>query len=52
MPCREHVEDWTRSRIPVIGVAYDPEMRNYYWVALVEYLRHEVLGGRSPKAYP
>ncbi|MFJ4985085.1 DUF4365 domain-containing protein [Streptomyces sp. NPDC088732] len=52
IPCREHVEDWTRSRIPVIGVVYDPEMRACYWVNMTEYLRNEVSKGKRPKSVP
>ncbi|MGM0361487.1 DUF4365 domain-containing protein [Streptomyces griseoaurantiacus] len=36
------IEDWTKSRIPVIGVVYDPEMHACYWVNLTEYLRREM----------
>lgn len=52
IPCREHVEDWTRSRIPVIGVVYDPEMRTCYWVNLTKHLRREVAAGKNPKSVP
>ncbi|MFD8452030.1 DUF4365 domain-containing protein [Streptomyces coelicoflavus] len=49
IPCRDHIEDWTKSRIPVIGVVYDPEMRACYWVNLTEYLRRELGKGKGQK---
>jgi hypothetical protein len=52
IPCREHIEDWTRSRIPVIGVVYDPEMRTCYWVNLTGHLRRERARGKKPKSVP
>lgn len=52
IPCREHVEDWARSRIPVIGIVYDPEMRACYWVNLTEHLRGELEKGKKPKSVP
>jgi len=50
--CREHVQDWTRSRIPVIGVVYDPDLKKLFWVNLTEYLLQEVDQGRRPKSVP
>lgn len=50
--CRDHVQDWTRSRIPIIGVVYDPDFRKLFWVNLTEYLLHELERGRSPKSVP
>jgi hypothetical protein len=52
IPCREHAEDWLRSRIPVIGVVYDPEMRACYWVNITAYLRCETSKGKKPKSVP
>ncbi|MFJ8945321.1 DUF4365 domain-containing protein [Streptomyces sp. NPDC102395] len=52
IPCRDHIEDWTKSKIPVIGVVYDPEMRACYWVNLTEYLRREHGKGKKPKSVP
>ncbi|MFE1728712.1 DUF4365 domain-containing protein [Streptomyces bacillaris] len=50
--CRDHVQDWTRSRIPVIGVVYDPDLRKLFWANLTEYLISELEQGRSPKSVP
>lgn len=52
IPCRDHIEDWTKSRIPVLGIVYDPEMRACYWVNLTEYLRRELGKGKKPKSVP
>ncbi|MEV0601003.1 DUF4365 domain-containing protein [Streptomyces sp. NPDC050315] len=48
IPCGKHVEDWARSRIPVIGVVYDPEMRELYWVNLSQALKGQVAKGKKP----
>ncbi|MFE9699457.1 DUF4365 domain-containing protein [Streptomyces sp. NPDC006270] len=50
--CREHVQDWTRSRIPVIGVVYDPDLKKLFWVNLTEFLLHELEQGKRPKSVP
>ncbi|MFD8934412.1 DUF4365 domain-containing protein [Streptomyces sp. NPDC059578] len=52
IPCRDHVEDWTRSRIPVIGVVYDPDLRKLFWVNLTRYLREQLGRGKRPRSVP
>ncbi|MFF7025732.1 DUF4365 domain-containing protein [Streptomyces klenkii] len=52
IPCRDHVEDWTRSRIPVIGVVYDPELKKLFWVNMTEYLLEQLNRGKRPKSIP
>ncbi|GAA2458963.1 hypothetical protein GCM10010191_93810 [Actinomadura vinacea] len=39
IPIEDHFEDWKQSRVPVLGVVYDPEMDSLYWVNLTKYLR-------------
>ncbi|MGN5387613.1 DUF4365 domain-containing protein [Streptomyces sp. WAC05950] len=50
--CREHLHDWTRSRIPVIGVVYDPDLKKLFWANLTQYLLDELEQGRTPKSVP
>ncbi|WP_370093119.1 DUF4365 domain-containing protein [Streptacidiphilus sp. MAP12-20] len=52
IPCRGHVEDWSRSRIPVIGVVFDPEIGKLYWVNMTAYLLDEIARGRRPRSIP
>ena len=52
IPCGHHIDDWIKSRIPVIGVVYDPEMRMLYWVNLTQHLREESTQGKRPKSVP
>ncbi|MFD4394472.1 DUF4365 domain-containing protein [Kitasatospora sp. NPDC058478] len=52
IPCRDHIEDWSLSRIPVIGVVYDPEIRKLFWVNLTEYLLSEITKGKRPRSVP
>ncbi|MFE9660985.1 DUF4365 domain-containing protein [Streptomyces sp. NPDC005955] len=52
IPCRDHVEDWTRSRIPVIGVVYDPDLRKLFWVNLTRHLRGQLGRGKRPRSVP
>ncbi|MFC1407245.1 MULTISPECIES: DUF4365 domain-containing protein [Streptacidiphilus] len=52
IPCRDHVNDWSQSRIPVIGVVWDPEIRKLYWVNLTRYLRQELAQGKHPRSVP
>jgi hypothetical protein len=52
IPCSDHADDWTRSRIPVIGIVYDPEIRKLYWVNITEYLLVALGEGRRPRAVP
>lgn len=52
IPCRHHLRDWTLSRIPVIGVVYDPELRKLFWVNMTEYLLDRVGRGETPKSVP
>ncbi|MFF8259356.1 DUF4365 domain-containing protein [Streptomyces virginiae] len=50
--CREHLHDWTRSRIPVIGVVYDPDLKKLFWANLTQYLLDELERGRIPRSVP
>ncbi|MFF0963637.1 DUF4365 domain-containing protein [Streptomyces sp. NPDC003703] len=52
IPCGNHIDDWKRSRIPVIGIVHDPEMRALYWVNLTKYLRESAADGKHPKSVP
>ncbi len=52
IPCRNHLRDWTLSRIPVIGVVYDPELRKLFWENMSEYLLERVGQGETPKSVP
>ncbi|MFF0295480.1 DUF4365 domain-containing protein [Kitasatospora sp. NPDC004614] len=50
--CDRHIRDWTLSRIPVIGVVYDPELQKLFWVNMSEFLLDQVSLGRTPKSVP
>ncbi|WP_380277489.1 DUF4365 domain-containing protein [Kitasatospora purpeofusca] len=52
IPCRNHLRDWTLSRIPVIGVVYDPELRKLFWVNMTEHLLERIGRGETPKSVP
>ncbi|WP_164737802.1 DUF4365 domain-containing protein [Streptomyces luteoverticillatus] len=52
IPCRDHVGDWTRSRIPVIGIVYDPELKKLFWVNMTQYLLEQLKQGKRPKSVP
>ncbi|MEW2391127.1 DUF4365 domain-containing protein [Streptomyces venezuelae] len=52
IPCGNHFDDWVRSRIPVIGVVHDSEMRMLYWVNLTKFLREGLAEGKRPRAIP
>ncbi|WP_327297748.1 DUF4365 domain-containing protein [Streptomyces sp. NBC_01197] len=39
MPVEAHFDDWTQSRIPIVGVVYDMQKRELFWVNLTEQLR-------------
>lgn len=52
IPCGNHANDWMRSRIPVIGVVHDPEMRMLYWVNLTKFLRESLIQGKRPRSVP
>ncbi|MFF8873497.1 DUF4365 domain-containing protein [Streptomyces massasporeus] len=52
IPCGNHIDDWMRSRIPVIGIVHDPEMRMPYWVNLTKYLRESFTQGKRPRSVP
>ncbi|MCL6298708.1 DUF4365 domain-containing protein [Streptomyces kronopolitis] len=39
IPVEDHHNDWTESRIPALGVVYDPETSELYWVNLSKELK-------------
>ncbi|MFJ4120082.1 DUF4365 domain-containing protein [[Kitasatospora] papulosa] len=39
IPVEDHFDDWSQSRIPIIGVVYDMKKRELFWVNLTEQLR-------------
>lgn len=40
IPIEDHYEDWKNSKIPVVGIVYDLEMRKLYWVNLTAALEN------------
>ncbi|MEV5614907.1 DUF4365 domain-containing protein [Streptomyces bacillaris] len=40
IPIDDHYEDWKNSKIPVVGIVYDLEMRKLYWVNLTAALEN------------
>lgn len=47
IPVEDHYSDWTESRIPVLGVVYDPEKKELYWTNLTKRL----LGNESSTSW-
>jgi len=39
VPVDDHYEDWRDSRIPVLGIVYDPETAEIFWTNLTKELR-------------
>ncbi|MFK0189743.1 DUF4365 domain-containing protein [Kitasatospora sp. NPDC090308] len=39
IPVEDHFEDWRQSRIPVVGLVYDPDAGEIFWVNLTKELR-------------
>jgi len=39
IPVERHFDDWRQSRVPVLGVVYDPEDKNLHWINLTKVLR-------------
>lgn len=48
--CDGHAEDWARSRVPVVGIVYDPEMKMLYWANLTQRIREAQNAGKTPKS--
>lgn len=39
IPIDDHFDDWRQSRIPVLGVVFDPKTSGLYWINLTKELR-------------